>query len=85
MVCIFNDALKTFYVRLYGVGYRVKDHSGNEREHSLSFLHELLFPIKSKGSFTCTIINERERERNVLFNDALNTFLSTVIWRQTYG
>ena len=26
-----------------------------------------------------------ERERNVLFNDALNTFLSTVIWRQTYG
>ena len=27
----------------------------------------------------------RERERNVLFNDALNTFLSTVIWRQTYG
>ena len=28
---------------------------------------------------------ERERERNVLFNEALNTFLSTVIWRQTYG
>ena len=27
----------------------------------------------------------RERERNVLFNDALNTFLSTVIWHQTYG
>ena len=26
-----------------------------------------------------------ERERNVLFNDALNTFLSMVIWRQTYG
>ena len=30
--------------------------------------------------------SSREREReNVLFNDALNTFLSTVIWRQTYG
>ena len=25
------------------------------------------------------------RERNVSFNDTLNTFLSTVIWRQTYG
>ena len=24
------------------------------------------------------------KERNVLFNDALNTFLFTVIWRQTY-
>ena len=24
-------------------------------------------------------------ERHVLFNDALNTFLFTVIWRQTYG
>ena len=26
-----------------------------------------------------------DRERNVLFNDALNTFYFTVIWRQTYG
>ena len=25
------------------------------------------------------------KEGKVLFNDALNTFLSTVIWRQTYG
>ena len=24
-------------------------------------------------------------EGNVLFNDALNTFYFTVIWRQTYG
>ena len=28
--------------------------------------------------------SEKERERNVLFNDALNTFYSTVIWRQTW-
>ena len=28
---------------------------------------------------------ERERDRDVLINDALNTFFSTVIWRQTYG
>ena len=33
----------------------------------------------------CYLI-ERERERNVLFNDALNTFyLRLYIWRQTYG
>ena len=25
------------------------------------------------------------KERNVLFNDALNTFLFTVIWHKTYG
>ena len=29
-------------------------------------------------------INLHKRERNVLFNEALNTFLSTVIWRQTW-
>ena len=30
-------------------------------------------------------ISTGRKERNVLFNDALNTFLFTVIWRQTYG
>ena len=29
---LFNDALNTFYLRLYGVGYMVKDHSDSERE-----------------------------------------------------
>ena len=29
---LFNDALNTFYVRLYGVGHIVKDHSDSERE-----------------------------------------------------
>ena len=28
---IFNDALNTFYVRLYGVRHMVKYHSGSER------------------------------------------------------
>ena len=27
----------------------------------------------------------RRKEGNVLFNDAFNTFLFTVIWRQAYG
>ena len=31
------------------------------------------------------IENRRRKEGNVLFNDALKTFLFTVIWRRTYG
>ena len=28
---LLNDALNTFYLRLYGVGHMVKDHSVSER------------------------------------------------------
>ena len=28
---LFNDALNTFYLRLYGVRHMVKDHSASER------------------------------------------------------
>ena len=45
-----------FILRLYGVGYTVKDLSDSEK-----------------------------KEGNVLFNNALNTFYFTVIWRRTYG
>ena len=51
---LFNDALNTFYLRLYGVGHMVKDHSDSERGNSLP-PHGLLFPISSIGSFICTI------------------------------
>ena len=27
---LFNDALNTFYLRLYGLGHKVKDHSDGE-------------------------------------------------------
>ena len=43
---LFNDALYTFYLRLYGVGYMVKDHSNSERGNPLH-PHRLLFPISS--------------------------------------
>ena len=49
---LFNDALNTFYLQLYGVRHMVKNHS--DRENSLP-PHRLLFPISSKGSFICTI------------------------------
>ena len=32
---LFNDALSTFYLRLYGIGYMVKNHSDRERANPL--------------------------------------------------
>ena len=51
---LFNDALNTFYLRLYGVRHMVKDHSDSEKGNPLP-PHRLLFPIRSKGSFICII------------------------------
>ena len=51
---LFNDALNTFYLRLYGVRHMVKDHSDSEKGNPLP-PHRLLFPISSKDSFICTI------------------------------
>ena len=48
---LFNDALNTFYLRLYGDRHMVKDHSDNLRGNP----HGLLFHISSKGSFICII------------------------------
>ena len=53
-IVLFNDALNTFYLRLYGVRHMVKDHSDSERGNPLP-PHRLLFPINSKGSFICII------------------------------
>ena len=53
-IFLFNDALNTFYLRLYGVRHMVKDHSYSEKGNPLP-PHRLLFPISSKGSFICTI------------------------------
>ena len=52
---LFNDALNTFYLRLYGVRNMVKDHSACEEIRCRHIIHGLLFPINSKGSFICTI------------------------------
>ena len=49
-----NDALDTFYLRLYGVRHMVKDHSDSEKGNPLP-PHRLLLSINSKGSFICTI------------------------------
>ena len=40
---LFNDALNTFYLRLYGVGHMVYDHSDNERGNLLPPLYGIHF------------------------------------------
>ena len=47
---LFNDALNTFYLRLYGVRHMVKDHSDSEKGNPRP-PHRLLLSINSKGSF----------------------------------
>ena len=47
---LFNDALNTFYLLLYGVRHMVKYHSDSEKGYSLP-PHRLLLSINSKGSF----------------------------------
>ena len=44
---VFNDALDTFYLQLYGVRHMVKDHSESERRNPLP-PRRLLFPIKAR-------------------------------------
>ena len=40
---LFNDALNTFYLRLYGVGHKVKDHSDAAKWVTLSDLLQGVF------------------------------------------
>ena len=47
---LFNDALNTFYLQLYGVRHMVKNHTDSERGNLLP-PHGLLFLISSKGSY----------------------------------
>ena len=39
---LFNDALNTFYLQLYGVGHMVKDHSDNERKEGNVLFNDAL-------------------------------------------
>ena len=48
---LFNNALNTFYLWLYGLEHMVKDYSDSEREKPLPPLHGLFFPISSKSYF----------------------------------
>ena len=50
---LFNDALNTLYLQLYGVRHMVKDHSDSERRN-MQPPHGLLFPISSKFFFNAS-------------------------------
>ena len=52
---LFNDALNTFHLRLYGVGHMVKDDSDSEKVNPLP-PHGLLFPINRKCYFICPVL-----------------------------
>ena len=52
---LFNDALNTFYLWLYGVGHMVRDQLDIDRENAQP-PHGLLFPISRKGYFICIIL-----------------------------
>ena len=45
---LFNDALNTFYLRLYGVRHMVKDHSDSEREETRCSLMGYSFRLAAK-------------------------------------
>ena len=47
---LFNEALNSFYLRLYSVRHMVKDHSDSERGNPLH-AHGLLYQISSKIFF----------------------------------
>ena len=52
---LFNDALNTLYIQLCRVRHMIRDYSDIERGNPMRLLPGLLFPISSKGSFSCTI------------------------------
>ena len=58
--CLFNNALNTFYLWLYDIGYMVKDHSDSQRVNLLLPLHGIFFLISSKGCFNICIISQTE-------------------------
>ena len=53
---LFNNALNTFNLQLYGVRHMVKYQSDSKRENPMLPQHGLLFRISSKGSFICIIL-----------------------------
>ena len=69
---LFNDTLSTLYLRLYGVGHMVKNHADNKRGTLLP--RSYISRLKPWKIVKVKCQNEGRNERNVLFNDTLNTF-----------
>ena len=105
---LFNDALNTFYLRLYGVRHMVKDHTDSGRgnlQQGFFYMHHPTYRITHTTAFVTPVVEHwlerkiaigppftdtlntciryithmRRKEGNVLFNDAVNTFILIVI------
>ena len=75
---LFNDAVNTFYLRLYGVTHMVKDHSDSERGNPLP-THGLLFLINSKGSYMHHL-KDRMTHTTVFVTPVVEHWLEREIW-----
>ena len=73
---LFNDALNTFYLRLYDIRHMVKDHSDSERGNPLP-PHGLLFLISSNGSFICIIPTDRITHTKAFVTPVVDHWLET--------
>ena len=76
---LFNDALNTFYLRLYGVIHMVKDHSESERGNPLP-PHGLLFPISSKGFFYMHHHTDRIAHTTAFVTPVVEHWLERELW-----
>ena len=59
---LFNDALSTFYLRLYGVRQMVKDHSDSERVNlvqELFYMHHPIDRITHTTAFDTPVVDHR--------------------------
>ena len=77
---LFNDAINTFYLRLYCVRYMVKDHSDSEETRCR---HIGYSPINSKGSFICTIPQTGKHIPWPLLHQSWSTGWNEKIWWRT--
>ena len=58
---LFNDALNTFYLRLYGVRHMVKDYSDSKRENPLP-PHGLLLGLHNEQINECLMTPQHKNK-----------------------
>ena len=80
---LFNDALNTFYLRLYGVSNMVKDHSDSVRGNPLP-PHGLLFPNNSKRFFICIIPTDRITHTTAFVTSVVEHWLKRVVVQRIF-
>ena len=87
---LFNDALNTFYLWLYGVRHMVKDHSDSEREREMFYLTthstHFIYGYMASDIWLRTILIVREREMFYLTTHSTHFiygYMASDIWLRT--